>query len=87
MNKVNIYPTEGMLDTSSKVTIKLKNENELFYEYDLNSLINIEDRKNKMKVKTSSLLGKIMSDSLWKFIESEETLPSEWIWDNYNKNL
>ena len=87
MNKVNIYPTKGMLETSSKVMIKLKNGNELCYEYDLNSLINIQDRKNKMKIKTSSLLGKIMSDSLWKFIECGETLPSEWIWNNYNKNL
>ena len=87
MNKVNVYPSKGMLETSSKVMIKLKNENELFYEYDLNSLINIQDRKNKMKIKTSSLLGKIMSDSLWKLIECGKTLPSEWIWNNYNKSL
>ena len=53
----------------------------------LNNLKNINDRKNKMNVKTSSLLGNKMSISLWNLLENEDKLPSEWIWNNYNKNL
>ena len=33
---------------------------------------------------TTSLLGHKMSESLWKMIKSEDLLPSEWIWNNYN---
>ena len=53
----------------------------------MNNLKSINDRKNKMILKTSSLLGNKMSVSLWNLLENEEELPSNWIWNNYNKNL
>ena len=87
MQIVNIYPSKEILETSSKVRIKTKSKNTFTYEYDLNNLKNINDRKNKMNVKTSSLLGNKMSISLWNLLENEDKLPSEWIWNNYNKNL
>lgn len=84
MKIINIYPNENIEETSSKVVIKTKSNDEFSYKYDLNDLKDIEKRKSKMKHKTSSLLGHKMSESLWKMIKSEDLLPSEWIWNNYN---
>ena len=87
MKIVDVYPSKEILETSSKVTIKTKSKKIFTYEYDLNNLKSINDRKNKMILKTSSLLGNKMSVSLWNLLENEEELPSNWIWNNYNKNL
>ena len=87
MQIVDVYPSKEILETSSKVTIKTKSKKIFTYEYDLNNLKSINDRKNKMILKTSSLLGNKMSVSLWNLLENEEELPSNWIWNNYNKDL
>ena len=87
MKIVDVYPSKEILETSSKVIIKTKSKKIFAYEYDLNNLQSINDRKNKMILKTSSLLGNKMSVSLWNLLENEEELPSNWIWNNYNKNL
>ena len=87
MQIVDVYPSKKILETSSKVTIRTKGKKNFTYKYDLNNLKSINDRKNKMISKTSSLLGNKMSVSLWNLLENEEKLPSNWIWNNYNKNL
>ena len=67
--------------------IILSDKSEFNEEYDLKKLVEPADRKNKMMVKTSSLLGELKANSLWDTIQEEELLPSKWIWNNYNKYL
>jgi len=83
MKNIDVYPDEGIQETSSRVVIKTNTNNQFSHEYDLNNLKDITKRKNKMKNKTSALLGHKSSEKLWKIIEDEDLLPSEWIWNNY----
>ncbi len=81
-NRVSVETPPGISDTAAIVSITRHGADPVSAEFDLSEPIPAADREAKVLEKAVSLLGGQRADSLWRFLEAGQALPSAWIGAN-----